>query len=419
MELLVGMDATLTGGRSGVSFSPSSGATDAGAYIHNQGAISGGAGIVAKAYGLEIENEGTIVGTSGAAIVNSGATSEIRNAGIIDGYTAAVRTVGDLRLINKGSIHSENVAISVSDGTASIVNKGMIYGSVRLGSGDDWFNSLGGTIDGDVNLGNGSDNFYGSGTKGRFSVAGGKGDDSYFMVDKAYAIRELQNQGTDYVEINASYTLKSWLEGLVLAGTGNFDATGNETFNDLIGNDGDNHISGMGGRDYLYGGGGNDILDGGAGRDIVTFEMTSGDMVVNLMKGFATSALSGRDRLISIENVHLSMSDDIVVGNNHDNRIDPGNGDSRLTGNGGKDAFVFGFYSMGNHVITDFEHDIDRIEIQAGQGAWNSYKDLAGHIHQQGDDVVISAQGYDDKVFIRLLNTDLKDVTSEDFLFTY
>jgi Ca2+-binding RTX toxin-like protein len=238
------------------------------------------------------------------------------------------------------------------------------------------------------------------------------------IVDKEYAIFERERQGYDTVATNISYTLQAWVEGLWLNGSKDIDATGNNGRNGLTGNEGDNTIRGMEGNDFLEGMGGDDLLDGGSGRDTAAFWDARGEIVVNLMKGYAKSEATGRDRLVSIENISAANSDDIFIGNDSANRLDPKNGDSKLTGNGGRDTFVFGFMAMGDHIITDFEDGVDMIEIRTGQHAWHSYKDLSSHIRQQGGDVVVAADGYDGRVSIRLLDTDIKDITAADFVFS-
>lgn len=83
------------------------------------------------------------------------------------------------------------------------------------------------------------------------------------------------------------------------------------------------------------GGGGNDLIiannvanriDGGAGSDTVSYETSRQGIVINLTADTIGGGGAAGDRLISIENIIGSSSNDIIVGDARDNEIDGGAG---------------------------------------------------------------------------------------------
>jgi len=120
------------------------------------------------------------------------------------------------------------------------------------------------------------------GGTGADSMAGGVGNDSFYVDDTADIVTESASQGTDYIYSSVDYTIPANIDGLVLRGTTDLNATGGNVTNDsLVGNAGDNALTGLGGNDTLMGGeiiksqnggnddtlGGDDNLLGGDGND--------------------------------------------------------------------------------------------------------------------------------------------------------
>jgi len=66
-----------------------------------------------------------------------------------------------------------------------------------------------------------------------------------------------------------SWTLGSNIENLILKGTDDINAAGNNQHNELTGNSGNNELDGLFGNDTLIGGAGDDILYGGWGYDVL------------------------------------------------------------------------------------------------------------------------------------------------------
>jgi Ca2+-binding RTX toxin-like protein len=129
------------------------------------------------------------------------------------------------------------------------------------GSLDDWMK--GGAGDDILNGGAGSDR-----------MEGGLGNDKYYVDTTAVGatgdlVVEKANEGIDTVISTVTFTLKSNVENLTLAGSDNINGTGNELDNVIAGNDGNNSINANAGNDTLLGGAGDDILRGGLGNDVI------------------------------------------------------------------------------------------------------------------------------------------------------
>jgi Ca2+-binding RTX toxin-like protein len=137
----------------------------------------------------------------------------------------------------------------------------------------------------------------------------------------------------------------------------------------------------------FFGYSGNDTIDGGARiNNTYSNQNNNVDSVINLATGIASSAFSGIDTLISIENVIGSSANDLITGSSVANRldgfngndtIDGGLGDDSIIGNGGvdlltggagSDIFIFENLDTGvgvglRDVITDFVTGVDKINL--------------------------------------------------------
>ena len=143
--------------------------------------------------------------------------------------------------------------------------------------GDDILNGNGsadyldGGIGNDVlNGGDGNDILVGG--TGNDAMTGGLGDDIYRVDSAGDVVTELAGtgQGTDTVEIEASYNVGTYvignnIENALLLGSFNSNVTGNTANNRITGNDGNNILIGGAGDDRILGGRGNDTLSGDAG----------------------------------------------------------------------------------------------------------------------------------------------------------
>ena len=231
---------------------------------------------------------------------------------------------------------------SILDGDATantlIGNAGRDYGQGF--GGDDVMYGYGGAdyLEG----GAGNDTLYGGdgndildGGTGTDVLVGGLGDDIYRIDSASDVITENAGEGTDTVEIAASftpisYTLGSNFENLLIHGTADVNGVGNALDNRLTGNDGNNALSGLDGNDRLIGGMDNDLLSGGLGNDIFEWNLadkgTAGSPAVDTISDFVytgnatgtvarTDALDLRDLLVGEASTELVTGATPNIGN--------------------------------------------------------------------------------------------------------
>ena len=125
--------------------------------------------------------------------------------------------------------------------------------------------------------GTGNDQLFGGygndvldGGTGADTMTGGMGDDIYRIDNVGDVINENANEGTDTVEIEATYNPGTYVipvnfENVLVKGSFNVNVTGNAVDNRITGNDGNNVLIGNAGDDRIIGGKGNDTLSGDAG----------------------------------------------------------------------------------------------------------------------------------------------------------
>ena len=225
-------------------------------------------------------------------------------------------------------------------------------------------------------------------------LAGNSGDDTISGMG-----------GMDYLYGEAGHDVLMGGSGHdVLSGGMDVDELIGGTGNDILrGGDGDDTLYGMAGNDVLEGGGGADVLDGGEGSDTAAYTMSAEAVTINLSyvgtaRPEATGGDAMGDEFMSIENVRGSMNDDMLTGDDDDNKlygnmgddmlmggdgddtirggkdddeIDGGDGDDMiqgdmgddmLTGGDGEDTFIL-MEGDGDDEITDFEQDEDTIQL--------------------------------------------------------
>ena len=200
-----------------------------------------------------------------------------------------------------------------------------------------------------------------SANSGNDTLRGGLGDDWFSVGDGTHSI--VGNGGNDvvmYESATAGVNLNLKL------GTASGSTIGQDTltgianahgtkFNDTItlsdnsgyvfARAGNDQIFGGGGDDRFYGGSGNDTINGGGGINSVDYfddgNDTAGASIngvnVNLLTGIAIDNWGGTDILTNIQNINGSLFNDILLGDNSQNKIQGSNGNDTITGNGGND----------------------------------------------------------------------------------
>jgi len=167
-----------------------------------------------------------------------------------------------------------------------------------------------------------------TGGAGNDTLVGGKGNDSYFVDHTGVVIKELLNEGIDYVASNCSYTLSANVENLELFNPGApVIGYGNLLSNLIIGNTLANIIySGGGGKDTLIGANGNDTYVVTNTGVIVDETLYSGTDIVESSVSFTLG--------VGVENLTLTRGASIGKGNTVMNII-TGNSLSNIINDGG------------------------------------------------------------------------------------
>ncbi len=220
---------------------------------------------------MTITNAGLIAASDGISLtINGAGLTTVRNSGLISGEDNAIDINGTQRvkIINTGKLVAGDAdAFDGDAGAITFQNKGLVQGTVRLGTVGDLFDGRGGRTFGEIFGLGGNDRFISS--KGRDVIDGGA--------------------DTDTLDFRAGPGVRVSLDGS-LQGTGNARNDSyvsiENLFGSAVGNDrlrGDinnNVLKGFGGKDTLQGGFGVDTLNGGAGRDVLTGGGTGDDTFV-------------------------------------------------------------------------------------------------------------------------------------------
>ncbi|MCK0122757.1 hypothetical protein MWU61_19620, partial [Loktanella sp. F6476L] len=218
----------------------------------------------------------------------------------------------------------------------------------------------------------GNDTMFGSQFEDVFEGLSGRDRVSYDLADEGVFASLASQAG--YVGFAAGDVYRSVEE---LEGSGHNDiligsnGAGGGFDNHLLGLDGEDILSGLSGNDSLEGGVGNDTLFGGAGADYLDgglgFDTASYDGAASAIYiDLASNSFSGGeaegDSLVNIEAIRGSAYDDLLFGDEQDQRLEGGAGDDDLSGGtSGHDTLVggsgrdrFTFYGDGYATIEDY-----------------------------------------------------------------
>ena len=245
-------------------------------------------------------------------------------------------------------------------------------------------------------------------------LTGGGGDDIYY-VDSTDSIVESVGGGTDTALAAFSFTIAAGfeLENIILTGTSNINATGNEFNNFLQGNSGDNILTGNAGNDTLDGMAGNDTMAGGLGDDVYFVDNTLDVLTENLNEGEDTVYSQATTFTLgaNVENLTLVGLNNISGTGNTLNNVIYGNaGNNVLTDGGGNDTFAG---LQGNDTITGgsgnttYEYargdGADLVTDTGGSDALN-FDTSVSHTQlwfsQSGSNLLISVVGTSDSITV-------------------
>ena len=238
-----------------------------------------------------------------------------------------------------------------------------VYASIdyRLGANVEYLLLQGGAVQGYGNsssnaiVGNTGNNLL-NGEGGADSMYGGAGNDVYFVDNAGDVVIENVNEGNDTVYASIDYGLTANVDNLILQGSANLQAYGNNGVNALFGNSGNNILNGEGGADHMFGGAGNDVYVVDNVGDLVVEAVGAGNDTVYASVNYALTA--NVDNLILQEGSAVQATGNsgvnAIFGNSGNNTLDGGGGADVLIGGAGNDTFVFNVGQANGDTIIDF-----------------------------------------------------------------
>jgi Ca2+-binding RTX toxin-like protein len=354
-----------------------------------------GGGILETLGQLDLNNAGTLIGSS-EGIHAASFADQVINSGIIDAGMSS--------------------AIDLSGGDDRITNSGQVFGSVYLGTGNDSLYGGNGSVTGAIDLGDGNDLIDLRNAQVSGDIYGGAGNDIFIVDDTAFSLVEGASQGSDLVKSTVSFELAANFEHLQLLGAGDTNGTGNTLANTLTGNAGDNRLHGYAGSDRLYGGAGDDRLIGDSGNDIL-YGGIGDDLGYGGAGNDVLNGDTGADRLFG------AIGRDVMTG-------DVG------TAGGYDDVFIFtrttdSLNSALSDRITDFHRGEDKIDLSGidaksatvGNDAFSfittAFTNVAGQLRLQtsgADTFVLGDVNGDSIADFRIILTGNLALTAADFV---
>jgi Ca2+-binding RTX toxin-like protein len=341
---------------------------------------------------IELDNSGTITGSSAAYISALNTTDVITNSG---GF------LGDIDLNDQNDTYEATSTgyitgfLDAGAGDDTIVGGDMAddfrgntgNDSLDGRGGDDTLSALSGNnvMDGgagDDSISGGTDNDTMHSGAGNDTLIGGLGNDVYHLDGPGIKLLvEKSGQGVDDVHTAQGHALGEFFENLSLLGHDDVRGVGNALDNALTGNAGANRLGGSTGNDTinggqgddsLYGGGGDDSLLGGEGDDYLTSgaanDTVNGDDGNDVLMGQRGSDLlnggDGSDLIIG------GSGNDTLLGGREDDTLIGGEGADQMNGAAGIDTFVWNSAgespnSGGRDRIVSFETGLDLLDFSA------------------------------------------------------
>ena len=231
--------------------------------------------------------------------------------------------------------------------------------------------------------GNSGDNTL-DGLGGSDAMAGATGNDTYFVDNPNDYIEELVNEGIDTVNASASHKLWANVENLLLTGSANISAIGNDLANELTGNTGANFLNGGLGADRMAGGAGNDTYLVDSSTDVIVEDANPAVGGIDTVRTTVDYSIAGT----GADNVVLLGTGDIsATGNASGNQLIGNAGNNTLDGQSGTDAIVGG---AGNDTLTGGVEGGDQFHFRTAAFGQDEITDF-GATDGAGHDTIIFA----------------------------
>jgi Ca2+-binding RTX toxin-like protein len=272
-----------------------------------------------------------LTGNSGNNVLDGGAGADVMTGGLGDD-TYVVDNAGD-QVIEASGEGTDTVRSSISYTLGATLENLVLTGAGNIsGTGNAGANSI---------TGNAAANVIDGGA-GADTMAGGGGDDTYYVDNSGDVVVEDTNAGTDTEISSVSRVLEANVENLILTGTANLNATGNELNNQITGNSGNNLIDGGAGADSMAGGAGDDTYVVDDSGDVVVENPGEGVDTVRAAASFVLGANIENLILTGTANVDGTGNelDNTLTGNSGNNVLDGGLGADRMVGGAGNDTYV-------------------------------------------------------------------------------
>jgi Ca2+-binding RTX toxin-like protein len=329
------------------------GSADIDAFGHISGSISSltlGIGGVSAGFtgNLHLDSGGDLAGTVSSLFLSDASGNSFSASGLtlnVDDFDSIHSASDIVAALGTQLAGNDNVTLDFAFGA-----------TLDAGTGDDIVR--GGRGGDHLSGGDGDDSLFGlagndtlEGGAGNDTLTGGAGDDSY-VYDPADTIVEAPGGGSDTLRVDVTYTLAMPnIENLLLTGSADLDATGDDQNNALTGNSGANVLDGGAGSDAMTGGLGNDtyyvdspgdtVIEGSAagGTDQVfsTVSFTLGANVENLVLG--GGAISGTGNGGANELTGTGSTDNVLSGGAGNDVLQGGRGEDVMMGGTGNDVY--------------------------------------------------------------------------------
>lgn len=280
---------------------------------------------------IPIGKIGRIIEVDGARIVTS-VTGELSNMTIITGdsvlgkqyglksnqflilYPEGVNFTFNLSFSyvdNDGQNITEEANFDVSNNPSVIVDS---KGHFQLASSKNHV---------DITAGSGDDTIFAGYQNGHYDGSEGTNTVNYSQLKESLIIDLNKGESTSK---NTHHTLEN-IQNVVGSNNGDTLIGHLTNSNKLVGGDGN---------DVIISNGGNNIVDGGKGENTINYEAAASGVSVDLSKGIAlNNGNGGSDSLSNVQNIIGSLFNDVLIGDDQDNKINGGKGDDILSGMGG------------------------------------------------------------------------------------